>query len=397
MIGTRNFLRWIGPTVAILLGGHAAMALASSEVTPAITEKDAKVGRLLDDLSQRAATSPDPLVWRDLGIVQCRLGLYKDAAGSLEQAVASGALEDDFYLHAFAGLTAEMRGELVRAAEHYERAAALARRTAEGFEGRARLVRVREAVSPVDADGDFGRGEATLAILAPVDLGGGSPELVSAIGAVLHLGLDQVEGVDALTPADTERWLAADGRAATDLDDEAVRDRVARGLARKGVEMVVASSFLPMESGEIRYRLALVPVGAGEVGETRSIPVRAGEAGRELEPLVEAVTGICQQLGVAATGISIPAGLEAARAYQDGLAALEQGALPAARESMCRAAAMSPDVTALAHWCEELEALAAGDDVPLARDLSQPRVTVVDAVREVALSERNRRRRFDDL
>jgi hypothetical protein len=53
-------------------------------------------------------------------------------------------------------------------------------------------------------------------------------------------------------------------------------------------------------------------------------------------------------------------------------------------------------VGAFTRWCESLEEVLVHEDTPLAVDLSQPRVTVAEALRKVALSDR-KRRRYDDL
>jgi tetratricopeptide (TPR) repeat protein len=377
----------------------ADVAHAQGKSSKILVASDGDVAKNLDDLTQGVARKPDDAVaWRDLGIAQCRLGRYAEAAEALDRAARQDDLDDDFYLAVYQAVTAEMLGEYARAADLYDAAAKIDTKVSDELYQRAGNLRARSLVAAADPDGSFAQGPHTLALLPPVDLGGDAADLGPVLAAVLELGLEQAR-VDVLTPADTERWLAADGRGVADFDDPNSRDRVARNLARKGVEAVLACTFLHLPTGELHFRFALIRVSEDGAADTEAIAAEVGDAGAELTPLRASIAALWTALAVqgAPAAVALPASLDAARHYADGLQQLRDGRSEAAAKAFCAARDLAPDVAPIVGLCSQMAQLQVRGDEPLAVSFDNPVALVTEAVSTMAKRQLRSDRRFDDL
>jgi tetratricopeptide (TPR) repeat protein len=381
------------------VGAKASVAASSASgavperlLTDAVTRPDDKVSGLLDVLNQKVASKPnDPLGWRDLGIVQARLGLYKDARVALERAAPQ--LADDPYLAGYHALTLEMLGDGEGAAKDYERAGVLLPGISARLRTRASLLRAA-AQTAEPGDDDAGAGAATVAMLPPADLGGadkgsdkGAGGASSALAVALEMGLKGAKGITVLGPDHTLAWLAADKRGVSDFDDAQARTITAKALAKRGVEKVLATSFLVIEDGTMHVRLALIPLSGSGAGEPASPSIDPGAKGQELLPLARSLPELWKTAGVAAPGGDpaswMPTSLAGALAYDEGLHSFAAGKYSAAEAAFGRAASSCPQVTALARWRDWAKAAAPLQSDALATQLGKP-AGVVDALRSHA-------------
>ncbi len=375
-----------------LIGSMLALVCFAPPARADIDE--GKLRKYSEKLVAKVASDPaDTESWLRLGVAQCKLAQYKESRESLERAQVSH--QGDFFLHSYLALSCEELGDFASAAENYRRAAQSDSDFASELVARAALLERSVHVRPRDPAQALS-GDTALAVLPPVDLGEEPSGLPLHLGEMLALSLDLHPGVDVLGPTDSELWLAADGRQAADLEDTLKRDRVGRSLSRRGVSMVLASSFLRMDTGECHYQLTLLPVSAEGVGEAVTVGSDVGAPGAELAPFANTVPRVWTELGLEARDVESPQAMDVAEAFGAGVQAMREGDAARAAQAWCTASQRAPELLTLAQWCSQLRSAVEESDSPLGRTLGDPAV-VLAALDEIARKQEKRERKFDDL
>jgi len=391
----RTRLPWLA--LVALLVATPARADIPGELSSILTKSADDVASALDDLRQDVAKGGDEDDWRDLGIAQCRAGQYDEALKSFRR--AASLRDEDFWLAAYQGLALQSTGAELAAAERFAWAASLDTKLSDTLQARADLLRAQSLVTAVDPETGFPVEALSVAVLTPRDLGGNGADHVGPLGTTVAAALAMHPAVTVLWPADVEAWLAHDGRSASDLDDDARKDRIARTMARRGIDALLSTSFLLTDTGELHLRPVLLPVGPDGLGESVSLASGVGAAGAECAPLEEPILAVWESLGAdpseAAGPHAIPS-LAAAGEAHAGLRALREGRFADARAGVCAAQRRHPEIASVEQWCGVLgqvadrvgaEALAEAGDA----------AALQEALRDLALSERKKKRRFDDF
>lgn len=390
--------RMLLPWIVLLLVGGAAPAVADipGELSSILTKSDGDVASALDDLRRDVAKGGDEEDWRDLGIAQCRAGQYGEAVKSFRRAAALA--DEDFWMAAYHGLALQESGAGLAAAARYAAAAGHDTKLSDQLRARADLLRAQSLVLAVDPETGIPEEATSVAVLTPRDLGGNGTDHVGPLGTAIAAALAANPAVTVLWPADVEAWLAHDGRSAADLDDEARKDRIARTMARRGVDALLSTSFLWTATGELHLRPVLLPVGPEGLGESVSLASGVGAAGAECAPLEEPIVEVWTALGAnpAANATHAIPSLAAAGEAHAGLQALREGRFADARAGVCAARQRHAEVASLQQWCGVLSQVAASvgpETLAQAGDAD----ALEEALRDLALSERKKQRRFDDF